>query len=84
MKVSHKSLSRRAIPESSGAIGVAGQTAQLSLGATARRKTGAAGSDDKAPTSVSLFDQGLTQVLQAAVAGLGGASRLNSVPFVVT
>ena len=31
---------------------------------------GAAGANGKAPTSVSLFDQGLVQVLQAAVTGL--------------
>jgi YVTN family beta-propeller protein len=64
-----------AVPEGEGTqglqqLGIAGQAAQLSLGTVARRKTGAAGSDDKAPTSVSLFDQGLIQVLQAAVTGL--------------
>jgi len=31
---------------------------------------GNVGSEDKAPTSVSLFDQGLIQVLQASVTGL--------------
>jgi hypothetical protein len=31
---------------------------------------GAAGSEDRAPTSVSLFDQGLTQVFQASVTDL--------------
>jgi YVTN family beta-propeller protein len=45
-------------------LGVAGQVAQLALAP----KAGAAGV--KAPTSVSLFDQGLIQVLQAAVTGL--------------
>jgi YVTN family beta-propeller protein len=65
-----------AVPEGDGIqglqqLGVAGQTAHLSLGA--RRTVGsasAAGSEDKAPTSVSLFDQGLIQVLQASVTGL--------------
>src|SRR6202023_3188776 len=65
-----------AVPEGDGTqglqqLGVAGQTAHLSLGA---RRTvgsaGAAGGEDKAPTSVSLFDQGLIQVLQASVTGL--------------
>ena len=64
-----------AVPEGEGTqglqqLGMAGQAAQLSLGAATGRKTGAAGSDDKAPTSVSLFDQGLIQVLQASVTGL--------------
>jgi YVTN family beta-propeller protein len=45
-------------------LGVAGQAAHLSLVAA----TGDRG--DKAPTSVTLFDQGLTQVLQASVTGL--------------
>jgi YVTN family beta-propeller protein len=68
-----------AVPEGDGTqglqqLGVAGQTAHLSLGAVPSRGTvggaGAAGSEDKAPTSVSLFDQGLIQVLQASVTGL--------------
>src|SRR6202795_4569162 len=68
-----------AVPEGDGTqglqqLGVAGQTAHLSLGAVEGRKTvgsaGGAGSEDKAPTSVSLFDQGLIQVLQASVTGL--------------
>jgi len=46
----------------------------LALGAVEGRKTvgraGSVGSEDKAPTSVSLFDQGLIQVLQASVTGL--------------
>ena len=41
------------------------QTAHLSLGADGRPQGGSAGGEDKAPTSVSLFDQGLIQVLQA-------------------
>src|SRR6476661_8838320 len=44
-------------------LGVAGQVAHLAL-ATRDKK------DGKAPTSVSLFDQGLIQVLQASVTGL--------------
>ena len=46
-------------------LGVAGQTAHLSLGPVAGRRN-----EDDAPTSVSLFDQGLIQVLQASVTGL--------------
>jgi YVTN family beta-propeller protein len=46
------------------ALGVAGQVAHLSL----TSKDGA--KDGKAPTSVSLFDQGLIQILQASVTGL--------------
>ena len=62
-----------AVPEGDGTqglqqLGVAGQAAHLSLGAVEVRKT--ARSQDKAPTSVSLFDQGLIQVLQASVTGL--------------
>lgn len=68
-----------AVPEGDGTqglqqLGVAGQAAHLSLGAVPSAGTvggaGAAGSEDKAPTSVSLFDQGLIQVLQASVTGL--------------
>ena len=58
-----------AVPEGAGtqglqALGVAGQATHLSLvpAGNARAK--------EAPTSVSLFDQGLTQVLQASVSGL--------------
>jgi YVTN family beta-propeller protein len=62
-----------AVPESDGTqglqkLGVAGQTAHLSLGAV--EGGNAARGGDSAPTSVSLFDQGLIQVLQAAVTGL--------------
>ncbi len=58
-----------AVPEGDGMqglqpLGVAGQAAHLSLAPVAGDKP------DKAPTSVALFDQGLTQVLQAAVTGL--------------
>lgn len=45
-------------------LGVAGQVAHLSLAPKDRSKDGAA------PTSVSLFDQGLIQILQASVTGL--------------
>jgi YVTN family beta-propeller protein len=45
-------------------LGVAGQAAHLTLVPTAERK------GEKAPTSVTLFDQGLIQVLQASVTGL--------------
>jgi YVTN family beta-propeller protein len=44
-------------------LGVAGQVAHLALAARGQK-------DGKAPTSVSLFDQGLIQVLQASVIGL--------------
>jgi YVTN family beta-propeller protein len=46
------------------ALGVAGQVAHLALGPKDGPK------DGRAPTSVSLFDQGLIQVLQASVTGL--------------
>jgi YVTN family beta-propeller protein len=57
-----------AVPEGDGTqnlqrLGVAGQAAHLSL-------TGDGKAADKAPTSISLFDQGLIQVLQASVTGL--------------
>jgi YVTN family beta-propeller protein len=45
-------------------LGIAGQVAQLALAPKAGQKEG------QAPTSVSLFDQGLIQVLQASVTGL--------------
>jgi YVTN family beta-propeller protein len=58
-----------AVPEGDGTqglqpLGLAGQAAHLSLAPAAGARTG------QAPTSVSLFDQGLTQVLQASVTGL--------------
>jgi YVTN family beta-propeller protein len=68
-----------AVPEGEGTqglqpLGVAGETAHLLLGPMEGRRTvgssAGTGSDDKASTSVSLFDQGLIQVLQAAVTGL--------------
>jgi YVTN family beta-propeller protein len=61
-----------AVPEGDGtqnlqSLGVAGQVAELRLvGASGGSANATAG----ASTSVSLFDQGLTQVLQAAVVGL--------------
>ncbi|HEY2533461.1 MAG TPA: hypothetical protein VGJ20_36940 [Xanthobacteraceae bacterium] len=48
-------------------LGAAGQTAQLWLVPSGQGNTGG---EEKAPTSVTLFDQGLVQVLQAAVTGL--------------
>jgi YVTN family beta-propeller protein len=68
-----------AVPEGEGAtglqpLGVAGQAVHLSLVAVEGHKTvgsaGGAGGEDKAATSVSLFDQGLIQILQASVTGL--------------
>jgi YVTN family beta-propeller protein len=59
-----------AVPDGGGTqnlqpLGIAGQAAYLALApATGAKPT------DKLPTSVSLFDQGLTQVLEAAVTGL--------------
>jgi YVTN family beta-propeller protein len=58
-----------AVPEGDGMqglqqLGVAGQAAHLSLGPASGRNEG------NPPTSVSLFDQGLIQVLQASVTGL--------------
>jgi YVTN family beta-propeller protein len=44
-------------------LGVAGQVAHLTLAASSMKKS-------NPPTSVSLFDQGLIQVLQASVSGL--------------
>jgi YVTN family beta-propeller protein len=60
-----------AVPEGDGKqrlqpLGLAGQSAHLSL---APPKNGAS-AVGTAPTSVSLFDQGLVQVLQASVTGL--------------
>jgi YVTN family beta-propeller protein len=57
------------VPENHGTsnlqpLGVAGESAQLWLAPPGARK------EEKAPTSVSLSDQGLVQVLEAAVSGL--------------
>lgn len=57
------------VPEGHGTnnlqpLGVAGQSAQLWLASPEAKK------EEKAPTSVSLSDQGLVQVLEAAVTGL--------------
>ena len=49
-------------------LGVAGQAAHVSLVSFGARKP--VGDPDKARTSVALFDQGLIQVVQAAVTGL--------------
>jgi YVTN family beta-propeller protein len=61
-----------AVPEGEGtaglqALGKAGQVAQLRLGNIVSGKVDDA---ETAPTSVSLFDQGLIQILQASVTGL--------------
>lgn len=45
-------------------LGIAGEVAHFSL------KAPAAKAGDRAPTSIALFDQGLTQVLEASVTGL--------------
>jgi YVTN family beta-propeller protein len=50
-------------------LGVAGQVAHLALGPKVGAKT------EKPPTTVSLFDQGLIQVLQASVTGLQPKQR---------
>jgi YVTN family beta-propeller protein len=60
-----------AVPEGDGLqnlqpIGIAGRATHLELAALGKH----AGEAEKAPTSVSLFDQGLTQVLEASVTGL--------------
>lgn len=60
-----------AVPEGAGTsnlqpLGVAGQSAHLTLKAVGAT----VGASEAAPTSVSLFDQGLVQVLEAAVTGL--------------
>ncbi|PSJ64093.1 YncE family protein [Pseudaminobacter soli (ex Li et al. 2025)] len=60
-----------AVPEGTGTeglqpLGVAGQSAQFTMRPAGDKSAPA----DKAPTSVTLFDQGLVQVLEAAVTGL--------------
>jgi YVTN family beta-propeller protein len=60
-----------AVPEGAGTdglqpLGVAGQVAHLTLAPAGAAKA----SKGPAPTSISLFDQGLIQVLQASVTGL--------------
>ena len=62
-----------AVPDGAGTqglqpLGLAGQATHLELGAIVNGKL--AFGAEKAPTSVSLFDQGLIQILQAAVTGL--------------
>jgi YVTN family beta-propeller protein len=63
-----------AVPEGSGAeglqpLGVAGQAAHLAL-APPREANASAASSAPAPSSVTLFDQGLLQVLQVSATGL--------------
>ncbi|MGA0532675.1 YncE family protein [Hansschlegelia sp. KR7-227] len=65
-----------AVPEGDGLqnlqpLAAAGDVFHLRLGPTAGR----AGPKTSAPTTVSLFDQGLTQVLQGAVTGLEPKKR---------
>jgi YVTN family beta-propeller protein len=60
-----------AVPEGTGTnglqpLGIAGQAAHLTMVSTARKPVAGA----QAPTSVALFDQGLTQMLEASVSGL--------------
>jgi YVTN family beta-propeller protein len=62
-----------AVPQGSGSeglqpLGVAGQAAHLALAPP--QETSAAGSSASAPSSVTLFDQGLLQVLQVSATGL--------------
>lgn len=71
-----------AVPEGDGTtglkpLGLAGQATHLTLGAVHAKAASekaandkAARDEDKAATSVSLFDQGLIQILQASVTGL--------------
>ena len=65
-----------AVPDGGGTVnlqplGVAGQAIHLTLVPVSGDKKGG-----KVPTSVSLFDQGLTQVMQAAVTGLDPKSPM--------
>src|SRR6476646_5842779 len=60
-----------AVPEGAGTegleqLGLAGQVASLSMRSVSDPRT----ADGRAPTSVTLFDQGLVQVVQASVTGL--------------
>jgi YVTN family beta-propeller protein len=60
-----------AVPEGGGTeglqpLGVAGQAAHFTMVAASRKTTAGA----QAPTSVTLFDQGLVQVLEASATGL--------------
>jgi YVTN family beta-propeller protein len=60
-----------AVPEGTGTnglqpLGIAGQAVHLTMVSTAAKPVAGA----QAPTSVALFDQGLTQMLEASVTGL--------------
>jgi len=64
-----------AVPDGDGTqnlqpLGVGGQAVYLSLAPAAGAKTQGAKTQGKLPTSIALYDQGLTQVLEAAVTGL--------------
>src|SRR5262249_4370900 len=65
------------VPEGDGRqnlqpLGLAGQAAHLALAPRSAKDSskGSSETSGKPPTSVSLFDQGLVQVLQASVTGL--------------
>jgi YVTN family beta-propeller protein len=64
-----------AVPDGPGTqglqpLGIAGEAAHITLAPPPKEGGGAGGSSSSAPTSVSLFDQGLLQVVQAAATGL--------------
>lgn len=60
------SVSERAGTEGLSPLGIAGQAAHLTLVLPSLERDG----DTRPPTSVTLFDQGLLQVLEASVTGL--------------
>ena len=72
-----------AVPEGDGkqglqALGISGQTTHLALAPLADGKPSV--DTEKAPTSVTLFDQGLVHVLLAAVTGLDYVLGLSDDP----
>jgi hypothetical protein len=72
-----------AVPEGDGKqglqpLGIAGQTTHLTLAQLVDGKPSV--DTEKAPTSVTLFDQGLVQVLLAAVTGLDYVLGLSDDP----
>jgi YVTN family beta-propeller protein len=72
MSVMERSTPTDAETEGLQRLGVAGQTTQLWLAPLGQ---GTAAGGEKAPTSVTLFDQGLVQVLEASVTGLEPGKR---------
>jgi hypothetical protein len=66
MSVAGASLPGAAATEGLQPLGLAGQAARLTMAPAGQ----AAAVGAEAPTSVTLFDQGLVQVLEAAVTGL--------------